>query len=272
MDDTTGGLAGLVDVRAALAVNPGGGPGRRVDLGAKRGVVVHYHGPAVPPERPDLDVLAAAARYHCDKDWDEDPANGVRLRGDGLMYHVAVGRDGTCYLCRDVTAVLWHCGAWPANAEALAVLVILGGEQHATAAQTRALERLCRAWEALGHGGRELVRGHQELSPTSCPGTLLADFVLPYRAGREVGMAYGHWFPETGHFVGGAFWEYWQAHGGLMQFGYPLTEETTEEGRTVQYFERAVFEWWPEHDTPYQVLLRRLGAEALARRGMRREA
>jgi len=39
--------------------------------------------------------------------------------------------------------------------------------------------------------------------------------------------------------------------------------------RTVQYFERAVFEWHP--DKPeladrYHVLLRRLGAEALERR------
>jgi hypothetical protein len=34
----------------------------------------------------------------------------------------------------------------------------------------------------------------------------------------------------------------------------------------VQYFERAVFEYHPENDEPYRVLLRRLGAEALARK------
>ena len=49
-------------------------------------------------------------------------------------------------------------------------------------------------------------------------------------------------------------------------FGYPLSEELVEDGRTVQYFERAVFEWWPEHRPPYDVLPRRLGADALERK------
>ena len=43
--------------------------------------------------------------------------------------------------------------------------------------------------------------------------------------------------------------------------------ETNADGDTVltQYFERAVFEYHPENaDTPYAVLLRRLGAEELA--------
>jgi len=46
-------------------------------------------------------------------------------------------------------------------------------------------------------------------------------------------------------------------------FGYPLTEEIQEDGRTVQYFERSVFEYWPENPPEYTVLLRRLGADAL---------
>jgi pimeloyl-ACP methyl ester carboxylesterase len=59
-------------------------------------------------------------------------------------------------------------------------------------------------------------------------------------------------FPDTGHSLGGVFKKYWQAHGGLAQFGYPLTEPQRErnpdDGQTylVQYFERARFEYHPE--------------------------
>src|SRR5215204_6454164 len=55
-------------------------------------------------------------------------------------------------------------------------------------------------------------------------------------------------FPETGKTVSGRFFEYWDSHGGLMQQGYPVSEEMQEvsetDGKayTVQYFERAVFE------------------------------
>lgn len=76
-------------------------------------------------------------------------------------------------------------------------------------------------------------------------------------------MADGQWFTETGCYIGGAFWEFWRERGGLPIFGYPLTNELQDDGHTVQYFERAVFEWHPENNLPYQVLLRRLGAEAL---------
>jgi hypothetical protein len=79
-------------------------------------------------------------------------------------------------------------------------------------------------------------------------------------------MSDGQWFTETGFHIGGAFWEFWRERGGLPIFGYPLTNELRENGRTVQYFERAVFEWRPENAAPYQVLLRRLGAEALVGR------
>lgn len=72
-------------------------------------------------------------------------------------------------------------------------------------------------------------------------------------------------FKETGHFVGGVFLKYWQEHGGLAQQGFPISEEFEEvsalDGKlyTVQYFERAVFEWHPENAAPYDVLLSQLG-------------
>lgn len=73
-------------------------------------------------------------------------------------------------------------------------------------------------------------------------------------------------FSETGKHLGGIFLSYWQTHGGLAQQGYPISDEFTEitdlDGKpyTVQYFERAVFEYHPElAGTPYEVLLSQLG-------------
>ena len=83
-------------------------------------------------------------------------------------------------------------------------------------------------------------------------------------------------FPQTGHRVGGRFLEYWLRNGGLPQQGYPISDEFTErsdlDGKTytVQYFERAVFEYHPENTTPYDVLLSQLGTyRHLARYGWR---
>jgi erythromycin esterase len=73
-------------------------------------------------------------------------------------------------------------------------------------------------------------------------------------------------FPETGMTLGGRFLDYWQAHGGLRQQGYPISNEFSEVSPingisyTVQYFERAEFEYHPENEgTPYEVLLSQLG-------------
>jgi hypothetical protein len=69
-------------------------------------------------------------------------------------------------------------------------------------------------------------------------------------------------FAETDQCLRGLFLQYWDSHGGLAQFGFPITPELTEEGRTVQYTERARLEWHPENrGTPSEVLLGRLGAD-----------
>ncbi len=72
-------------------------------------------------------------------------------------------------------------------------------------------------------------------------------------------------FPETGKTVRGLFLDYWQRNGGLAQQGFPISDMFTEisalNGKpyTVQYFERAVFEYHPENQAPYNVLLSQLG-------------
>jgi hypothetical protein len=78
-------------------------------------------------------------------------------------------------------------------------------------------------------------------------------------------------FPETGKTVCGRFLEYWNANGGLAQQGLPLTDEFIETNPTdgkqylTQYFERARFEYHPENQPPYDVLLGLLGREQLAK-------
>ena len=89
-------------------------------------------------------------------------------------------------------------------------------------------------------------------------------------------------FSETGHTVCGTFLQYWSSHGlsfgdsgisyreALALFGYPISQPFTDpvSGFTVQYFERARFEYHPENaGTPYDVLLGLLGTNAVRDRG-----
>ena len=68
------------------------------------------------------------------------------------------------------------------------------------------------------------------------------------------------YFNETGQYLQGTFLEYWQSHGGLPIFGFPITPQFYENGYMVQYFERNRFEYHPENaGTPYEVLLGLLG-------------
>jgi hypothetical protein len=76
------------------------------------------------------------------------------------------------------------------------------------------------------------------------------------------------YFPQTGHFLGGAFrvfWETWETdQNNPMVFGYPITEEyvSGQTGRLTQYFERARFEL----NEQGQVVLGNLGLEVTAGR------
>jgi hypothetical protein len=72
------------------------------------------------------------------------------------------------------------------------------------------------------------------------------------------------YFPQTGQIVQYGFKETWEGRGGLVVFGLPLSGEITEatdDGvvRTVQYFERARFEYHPDQPPGRRVLLSALG-------------
>jgi hypothetical protein len=80
-----------------------------------------------------------------------------------------------------------------------------------------------------------------------------------------------YYFEETGHNLTGVFKQYWETHGGLPLFGFPLTEAFFEQNPSdqktylVQYFERERFEYHPESKNPaYQIQLGLLGRQLLA--------
>lgn len=71
-------------------------------------------------------------------------------------------------------------------------------------------------------------------------------------------------FAETGRCLSGRILDYWQATGGLVANGFPLTNPLTEileDGRsyTVQYFERVRLEQHPENAPPHDFLLGQFG-------------
>ena len=76
-------------------------------------------------------------------------------------------------------------------------------------------------------------------------------------------------FPQTGMRLWGPFEQFWYEHGGLAQFGLPLTTVfPTGKGYDAQWFERAMFTYNPNKPDPYKVELQLLGAIATeGRRG-----
>jgi hypothetical protein len=74
----------------------------------------------------------------------------------------------------------------------------------------------------------------------------------------------GQYFPQTGHNVIGEFWEFYQSvSDATLVFGAPITEQygaTDGSGKTIQYFERALFELDPGKPVGQRVTTVALGA------------
>lgn len=103
-----------------------------------------------------------------------------------------------------------------------------------------------------------------------CVITLLAILVVspliatasPQEVSAQPDYESPRYFEETGFWVQGPFREYWETHGGLFIFGYPITQAFEDGGLLKQYFERAVLEYHPEFaGTDDEILLQRLGAD-----------
>lgn len=74
--------------------------------------------------------------------------------------------------------------------------------------------------------------------------------------GENAGCRY---FPESGHNVCHAFLEFYEANGGPLLFGYPISEFTLEEDRIVQYFQGFRLDWYPEEAAHGRVRVAPLG-------------
>jgi carbon dioxide concentrating mechanism protein CcmM len=71
--------------------------------------------------------------------------------------------------------------------------------------------------------------------------------ILPPRAMFAEDASRGRFFEQTGQVVQGTFHSFWEQRGGLAIFGYPISKEFMQDGRSTQYFERAVLQSFPEH-------------------------
>lgn len=102
----------------------------------------------------------------------------------------------------------------------------------------------------LGLVGSELTRGRDFLQVPAFPDSTERRF-----------------FPETGHSLATGFKRYWDDNRGQERFGFPISEELTENGVVVQYFQRGRLEIRPELEAGKQIMLGRLGEELLEARG-----
>jgi hypothetical protein len=96
---------------------------------------------------------------------------------------------------------------------------------------------------------------------------------------REPPLAQSEWqpssrfrrtFTQTGHIVSFAFLDFYDNHGGLDVFGYPISEPMLDEERgfIVQYFQRMRMEWNPERPRDERVVIGELGDEYIYQIGV----
>ncbi|MEK7787704.1 MAG: hypothetical protein AAB658_20055, partial [Chloroflexota bacterium] len=101
--------------------------------------------------------------------------------------------------------------------------------------------------------------GHLQAWAIAVAGFVLLLAVAAVSAQSEDDPRY---FAETGHTISGAFLKFFDEHGGLEVFGYPITEQFVDaNGLLVQYFQRGRFEWHSGNPEGFQVQLGLLGDE-----------
>ena len=281
-------ISGLEDVRHLLKRNPRGGSEGRMALGHKHGAVIHFNGPDVSATDDRRFIIDVIAPYHAQKDFSR--AGDGSAVGDGIMYHVGIGRHGEKFLMRDLEAGLWHSGSnW--NNHSLALFFPIGINQRATPAALQAAREVLDDWRRFTKGSREQVKGHLELSSTNCPGTLMADLVRPYRAGSDAPVIVepgpapatpraqlDPWrFDEAAKNYAAAwnkgqpFWvldpfvDWLLQRGGLATMGYVTSGAfvASDTGLLTQFFECGALEWHPQNPPAHRVLRRHTGLEVL---------
>ncbi len=99
----------------------------------------------------------------------------------------------------------------------------------------------------LGRLGVELTAGRQNEAP-----------FRPITASNDANCTF---YAATGHRLCFGFRDFWNSHGGLATFGYPISEEFVENGVVVQYFERQRFEFHPGNPPEWRILGGLLGTQ-----------
>lgn len=88
------------------------------------------------------------------------------------------------------------------------------------------------------------------------------------RPGPRIPLPQGNagcqYFSETGFQVCYAFLDFFDAYGGIDQFGYPISDLEQHDSFMVQYFQFARMEWHPERPTGQQVGLTDVGKRYFA--------
>jgi hypothetical protein len=116
-----------------------------------------------------------------------------------------------------------------------------------------------RAWLQYFQNARLETQGlGEKVMVSPLPMNLLIERRSAAISPQQVGAGAAY-FPATGHSVMLAFLDFYLYHGGPEVFGYPIAELVQDGDRLVQYFERAILEWYPELPNGQRVQLARLG-------------
>lgn len=170
-----GGVMHLIDVRDQLPRRFDNDP-QPIAGWKKTFIVVHYQGQDVLRDLDDflaLKLIEADAWSHITRDWSPE-IPGVQ-GGGGIMYHELIAPSGTVFLVRSGDEWLWHCGDDEGNKRGYAIQVMCGPNTPPTPAQLAALEwRLSTKCIELA---TDDIRGHKDLSQTSCPGEATYQYV-----------------------------------------------------------------------------------------------
>lgn len=97
---------------------------------------------------------------------------------------------------------------------------------------------------------------------------LFAMVIAPFAGTVRQAVADDNWsppstvyIPDTGQTMNGVFLDFWRANGGAVAFGNPISQEMAQNGHTVQYYQYARFEYWPEDANGNVVHLGNIGAD-----------
>lgn len=266
-------ISNMKDIRHRLQTSTEAPRGPlRTTANKSGGVVVHFRGVNTNPA-PGYDSFAADATYHVNKNWAR--AGSTPVFGDGIMYHIGIGWDALKYHMRDLDRVLWHCGETARNESTLAIQLPMGQGQRATPDMIQALKEVCDEWHAARGTTRDKTWGHSEVTPTSCPGTLMEDFVRPYRAGTlgqptppppadpdvlyipanpygQVALRAG--FKAFYERIGQCNFPADPIAGAVAVLGFPTAEEYPTSFGSVQLCERAMLKWFRGASAPWDIV------------------